>query len=88
MVKFSMVPCSVSSHYGSYVVEFDDGRSFLLQSDYDQAYFAVASGFLSAPRGWDGSPSKLGKSWENFNMEDITECPEEYLDNAEFESNE
>jgi hypothetical protein len=88
MVKFAMVPCTVSSHHSSYIVEFEGGKSKLLQSDYEQVYFAVASGFLNAPRGWDGSPSKLGKSWEDFNMEDISECPEEYLENAEFESNE
>jgi len=86
MVDCSMVKCSVTSHHGSYIVEFEGGKSFLLQSDYDQCYFAVRSGFLSAPRGWDGSPSKLGKRWEDFNMEDISECPEEYLENAEFES--
>jgi hypothetical protein len=83
-----MIKCSVTSHHGSYIVEFEGGKSFLLQSDYDQCYFAVASGFIKAPRGWDGSPSKLGKVWEDFNMEDISECPEEYFENAEFELNE
>jgi hypothetical protein len=83
-----MVNCSVCSHYGSYVVEFDDGRTILLQSDFDQVAFAVASGLLKAPENWDGSPSKLGEAWENFDMEDIDQCPEEYMENAEYESRE
>ena len=83
-----MVPCSVTSHYCSYIVEFQDGRSILLQTDYDQASFAVHSGYIVAPKDWDGCPSKLGKAWIDFDMTDICQCPEDYLDIAEVESRE
>lgn len=83
-----MVGCSVTSHYGSYIVEFNNGRTILLQTDYDQAIFAVNSGFLKAPKDWDGCPSKLGQSWINFDMTNIDKCSEDYLDVAEIESTE
>ena len=83
-----MVPCSVISHYGSYIVEFDNGKSILLQTDYDQASFAVSCGLIKAPRDWDGLPSKLGQAWIDCDMTDIQQCPEEYLENAEVESTE
>lgn len=41
------VACTVESHYSAWLVTFDDGATLLLQSDYDQAAFAVA-----CPRGW------------------------------------
>jgi hypothetical protein len=77
-----MVPCSVETHYGAWLVEFEDGASLLLQSDYDQAAFAVSCGALSAPADWDGSPSRLG-SWWDFDPSDIDQCPEDYRALAE-----
>lgn len=52
MNRRGMVPCSVESHHGAWLVTFDDGSTLLLQSDYDQAAFAVACGVIHAPAEW------------------------------------
>ena len=80
-----MVSCSVETHYGAWLVSFDDGSSLLLQSDYDQAAFAVNCGAIPAPEDWDGTPSTLGRAWEDFSPEDIGWCPDDYLELAERE---
>ena len=79
------VPCSVEDHYSAWLVEFDGGRSLLLQSDYDQAAFAVACGAIEAPSDWDGCPSALGDNWSDFDASSIWQCPDCYLDVAESE---
>ena len=79
-----MIKCSVKSHYSAYIIEFEDGKSHLIQSDYDQASFAVNCGLITAPNDWDGCPDKLGKKWEDCDLEDIDECPEIYYDMADF----
>ena len=76
------VACSVERHYGVWLVEFEGGASLLLQSDYDQAAFAVAAGALPAPADWDGSPSRLGREWWDFEPSAIEQCPDEYRDLA------
>jgi hypothetical protein len=76
------VPCSVDTHYGAWLVEFDGGASLLLQSDYDQAAFAVNCGALAAPADWDGSPSRLGPAWWDFDPSEIVECPDDYRELA------
>jgi len=78
-----MVSCSVETHFGAWLVSFDDGSTLLLQSDYDQAAFAVSTGAIQAPEGWDGLPSKLGEEWVSFDPSTIDSCPDEYLDAAE-----
>jgi hypothetical protein len=78
-----MVPCSVETHYGAWLVTFDDGASVLLQSDYDQAAFAVSCGAIDAPADWDGSPSRLSPSWWDFDPGDIDQCPDDYRELAE-----
>jgi hypothetical protein len=78
-----MVNCTVESHYGTYIVTFEDGKTLLLQSDYDQAAFAVACGLVRAPDNWDGSPSDLGEAWENCEMTNITKCPGDYYNVVE-----
>ena len=85
MTPPGMVPCTVETHYGAWLVKFEDGSSLLLQTDYDQAAFAVNCGAISAPEDWDGLPSRLGKAWEDFNPEDIGWCPDDYLALAEME---
>ena len=66
------------------LVEFEDGKSKLIQSDFDQAAFAVDCGLIAAPPEWDGSPSDLvGETWEKAELTDITECPFVYYDIAE-----
>lgn len=80
-----MVACSVETHYGAWLVTFDTGETLLLQSDYDQAAFAVHCGAIEAPDGWDGLPSKLGEDWIGFDPSTINYCPDEYLDVAEQE---
>jgi hypothetical protein len=52
-------------------------------SDYDQAAFAVSCGAIDAPADWDGSPSRLGPAWWNFDPSDIDQCPDDYHDLAE-----
>ena len=80
-----MTKCTIISHYGAYIVEFKDGKTILLQNDFDKASFAVSCGLIIAPDGWDGCPLKLGEAWENCDMEDIEKCPDDYYDVAEFE---
>ena len=82
-----MVPCSVDIELCAYIVTFDGvfgrpGKTILLQSDYDQAAFAVNCGLLKPPDDWDGCPSTLD-GWEDADLTDIDKCPEEYLDVAE-----
>lgn len=76
------IGCSVE-HIGGgqYVVNLDSGDSFPLHTDYDQWAFAVACGALKAPRDWDGSTPPKG--WEDFDMTDITSCPDAYANIAE-----
>ncbi|HXJ62000.1 MAG TPA: hypothetical protein VNU68_35630 [Verrucomicrobiae bacterium] len=78
-----MVSCSVQSHYSAWLVTFEDNSTLLLQSDYDQAAFAVHCGAIKAPADWDGLPSKLGEDWASFDPSTITYCPDDYLDVAE-----
>jgi hypothetical protein len=63
----------------------DDGATVLLQSDYDQAAFALACGAIAAPDGWDGLPSGLGGAWAGLDCGDITACPDDYRDLATVE---
>ena len=79
------VACTVESHYSAWLVTMDDGVTVLLQSDYDQAAFAVACGAIAAPDGWDGLPSGLGQAWAAFDCGDITACPDDYRDLATVE---
>src|SRR5262249_36783349 len=67
--------CSVEAYLSAWLVTFDDGSTLLLQSDYDQAAFAVACGAIQAPPDWDGLPSKLGEAWGDFDASSIVECP-------------
>lgn len=73
-----MISCEVEYHHTAYIVRFEDGKSLLLQSDWDQASFAVSCGLVQAPDDWDGSPTKLGQAWIDCDLEDITECPDDY----------
>jgi hypothetical protein len=78
-----MVNCTIEHHYSSIIVHFDDGKSTLIQSDYDQAAFAVNCGLIQAPQDWDGCPDKLGQAWIDCDLEDIENCPEEYYSMAD-----
>ena len=78
-----MVPCSVETHFSAWLVTFDDSSTLLLQSDYDQAAFAVHCGVVKAPADWDGLPSKLGEDWVSLDPSTICWCPDDYLDAAE-----
>ena len=81
--RLGMVPCCVETHFGAWLVTFDNGATLLLQSDYDQAAFAVSCGAVQAPPDWDGSPSNLGEDWACFDPSTINACPDEYLTVAE-----
>ena len=72
-----MIPCTVTQHYGAYVVTTEFG-SLLLQSDYDQASFAVNCGLLRSPSDWDGTPSTLD-GWEDADLTDIDYIPDDYV---------
>lgn len=78
-----MVACTVETHFTAWLVTFDNGASLLLQTDWDQAAFAVACGAIDAPPDWDGCPSKLGEAWADLDPSTIGECPDDYLDVAE-----
>jgi hypothetical protein len=78
-----MVSCAVETHFGAWLVTFDSGETLLLQSDYDQAAFAVACGAIQAPEGWDGLPSKLGEDWACVDPSTICCCPDDYRDVAQ-----
>lgn len=78
-----MVSCTVETHFTAWLVTFDGGESLLLQSDFDQAAFAVNCGAINAPPDWDGLPSKLGDSWTSFDPSTIDACPDDYRDLAE-----
>jgi hypothetical protein len=84
MTSPGMIPCTVESHFCTWLVNFEDGSSLLLQTDYDQAAFAVACGALQAPPDWDGLPSRLGAAWIGFEPEDIGWCPDDYRDLARY----
>lgn len=78
--------CHCSYHYSALLVTFYEGRrksTLLLQTDYDQASFAVSCGLIKSERDWDGIPSKLGQAWLDCNLEDIDYCPDEYRGMAE-----
>lgn len=81
-LKPGMIPCTVTYEHTSYNVQFENGKSLFLQSDWDQAAFAVSCGLIKAPDNWDGVPSKLGKAWEDCELSDITACPDDYLEQA------
>jgi len=82
LCPLGMVPCTVEGHYSAWLVTFDNGATLLLQSDYDQAAFAVACGAVSAPADWDGTPSALGPAWAALEPSAIEWCPDDYLDVA------
>lgn len=81
--RSGFVACSVEEHCCAWLVTFDDGSTLLLQTDYDQAAFAVACGAVQAPADWDGLPSKLREAWTEFDASSIEQCPDCYLDVAE-----
>ncbi|GAI79550.1 unnamed protein product, partial [marine sediment metagenome] len=81
-----MIKCDVTYHHTAIIVRFDDGKSLLLQSDNDQASFAVQCGLIKADRDWDGCPIKLGQAWIDCDLEYIEECPEVYHDMADAEN--
>lgn len=75
----SFIPCTVTYEPGGIVeVKLDGGVGFILQTDYDQAAFAVSCGVVAAPEGWDGTPSTLPVDWHD-RMDDIQWCSDEYL---------
>ena len=81
--RHGMVPCSVETHYGAWLVTFDNDASLLLQTDFDQAAFAVNCGVIQAPPDWDGFPSKLPPDvWASFDPSTITVCPNDYVNTA------
>ena len=82
-----MIPCKVEYHHTAIIVRFNDGKSLLIQNENDQCAFAVDSGLISAPRNWDGHADKLGKVWTNCDLEDITQCSEEYHNMADYKEN-
>jgi hypothetical protein len=76
--------CDVDrDHMGNLTVTFNDNKTIYLQTDYDRAAFLVACGLVVAPDNWDGQPDSLPDTWIYSEESDITECPNEYYDNAE-----
>jgi hypothetical protein len=82
--EIQMITCTVTENsMGHLTVDFGDGKSLYLQSDYDRVSFGVDCGLIPAPMNWDGCPSTLMVDWCDFELEEITECPEEYYDAAD-----
>ncbi len=80
-----MIDCTVTSHYGAYIVTFEDGKTILLQDESDIAGFAVDTGLVKATEDWDGSIGSLGEAWDDVDMTDIEKCSEAYYDIASLE---
>lgn len=81
ILKGILVPCSVTTHCGSYLVTFKNGSRLLLQDGCDQATFAVDCGFIDAPTNWNGAPSSL-PGWGDRELCDIRGCPGQYAELA------
>ncbi len=79
-----MIKCTVIAHHGAYIVKFEDGKSILLQSDYDQAQFAADCGAVKCPDNWDGSLTTVleSQAWIDCDLTDIEECNRVYYDIA------
>ena len=72
-----MIPCTVKEHHTAILIEFEDGKTLLIQNDYEQSDFAYACGLFD---------KNMGNWLDCFGQYDftyITECPEEYYDLAE-----
>ena len=79
-----MIKCEVNEdRFGNLEVTFDDNTSIYLQTDYDRSAFAVNCGAVKAPEEWDGCPSNLPDGWWEIDFEDITKCPDYYINSAE-----
>ena len=83
MKAAGFIPCMVEEHFGAWLVTFDDGLTLLLQSDCDQAAFAVNCAAITAPDSWGSTPSTLGDDWLYLEPGDIGHCPDEYWELAE-----
>ena len=77
------IPCKVMKQKGAWLVTFENNKKILLQNDYDQALFAVDSGYSKAPVDWDGTPSGLGAEFYDLDCEIIEHCPDNYLSLSE-----
>jgi len=66
-----MIKCTVEYHYSALLVKFEDGKSLLIQVDYDQHQFVQDCGISCS---FDSS---------EWMIETIEECPEEYYDVAD-----
>lgn len=78
-----MTKCTVEHHHSAILVKFEDGKSYLIQVDYDQTQFAVDCGMIVPPEKWDGDISSLVEELANCELSDITECPLLYYEIAE-----
>ena len=67
-----MIKCEVEYHYSALLVKFEDGKSLLIQADYDQYQFVQDCGVRNC--------SMDSSTWS---IENIEECMEEYYDIAE-----
>ena len=82
-----MISCRVvENRLGHLTVTFPNGKSLYLQTDYDRAAFGVACGVVKAPENWDGQPSHLPENWWEIHWDNITNCSEEYEEQAEYDS--
>jgi len=78
------IKCTVEEdRFGNLTVTFDDNTNIYLQTDYQKAQFGVDCGLFSAPDNWDGCPSNLFDGWWEYDMEEITSCPDHYKNSAE-----
>ncbi len=73
-----MIKCKVSFQVVGYLVEFEDGKNIFLQNDDDINSFGVHCGVIPAPKNWDGDSSTLDIDYNDYDLEGITECIEDY----------
>lgn len=67
-----MITCKVNRHYGALLIVFPCGKSFLLQTDYDQAAFCYHCGLI-------GTDDPGSEEFEKCDPTTITQCPDDYL---------
>ncbi len=78
-----MIKCKVSFQVVGYLVEFEDGKSLFLQSDTDICCFGVYCGIIPCPIDWEKDIETLEVDYNDYDLEEIEECPEEYYSIAE-----
>lgn len=76
-----MTKCKVSFQVVGYLVEFEDGKSLFLQNDDDINSFGINCGLIYHPVNWEKGIEHPDVDYNDYDLEEITECPEDYYCN-------